>query len=42
MFQCYKIAKKTNNKHWKYYKLFDKHFGKTKILDKYEYCKFYT
>lgn len=35
-YDMYKIAKKTNNKSWKYYKMFDKHFGKTKILDKYE------
>ncbi|XP_050677164.1 uncharacterized protein LOC126973858 isoform X2 [Leptidea sinapis] len=36
-YDSYKIAKRENNKDWKYYKLFDKHFGKTKILDwKYE------
>ncbi|KAL0821947.1 hypothetical protein ABMA28_005338 [Loxostege sticticalis] len=35
-YDMYKIAKKTKNKSWKYYKLFDKHFGKSKILDKYE------
>ncbi|RVE47324.1 hypothetical protein evm_008005 [Chilo suppressalis] len=35
-YDTYKIAKKTKNKNWKYYKLFDKHFGKTKILDKYD------
>ncbi|KAL4707887.1 hypothetical protein ACJJTC_010322 [Scirpophaga incertulas] len=35
-YDTYKIAKRTRNKSWKYYKLFDKHFGKTKILDKYE------
>ncbi|CAG9112221.1 unnamed protein product [Plutella xylostella] len=31
----YKIAKKMKNKKWKYYKMFDKHFGKTEVLDKY-------
>ncbi|CAB3234273.1 unnamed protein product [Arctia plantaginis] len=35
-YDMYKIAKKTNNRSWKYFKLFDKHFGKSKILDKYE------
>ncbi|XP_045500549.1 uncharacterized protein LOC123697998 [Colias croceus] len=35
-YDAYKIAKKVKNKEWKYYKLFDKHFGKTKVLDKYE------
>lgn len=42
LFQMYKIAKKTKNKSWKYYKMFDKHFGKSKILDKYESCKSFT
>lgn len=36
----YKIAKKTKNKEWKYYKLFDKHYAKSKTLDKYESCKY--
>ncbi|XP_028159756.1 uncharacterized protein LOC114352370 [Ostrinia furnacalis] len=36
IYDMYKLAKKTKNKSWKYYKLFDKHFGKTKVLDKYE------
>ncbi|KAH9639634.1 hypothetical protein HF086_010041 [Spodoptera exigua] len=35
-YDMYKIAKKTNNKAWKYFKVFDKHFGKNEILDKYE------
>ncbi|XP_075980707.1 uncharacterized protein LOC142979582 [Anticarsia gemmatalis] len=35
-YDMYKAAKKTNNKNWKFFKMFDKHFGKTKILDKYE------
>lgn len=39
--QRYKIAKKMKNKKWKYYKMFDKHFGKTEVLDKYyETCKY--
>ncbi|XP_047992189.1 uncharacterized protein LOC125230934 [Leguminivora glycinivorella] len=35
-YDCYKVAKKTRNKSWKYYKMFEKHYGKTTILDKYE------
>ncbi|XP_032519313.2 uncharacterized protein LOC116771543 isoform X1 [Danaus plexippus] len=35
-YDSYRIAKKTNNKQWKYFKIFDKHFGKTQVLDKYE------
>ncbi|KAJ8712465.1 hypothetical protein PYW07_005307 [Mythimna separata] len=35
-YDMYKIAKKTNNKSWKHFKVFDKHFGKKEILDKYE------
>ncbi|XP_052755013.1 uncharacterized protein LOC113516178 [Galleria mellonella] len=35
-YDMYKLAKKTKNKSWPYYKIFDKHFGKSKILDKYE------
>ncbi|XP_022822824.1 uncharacterized protein LOC111353858 [Spodoptera litura] len=35
-YDMYKIAKKTNNKSWKYFKIFDKHFGNNEILDKYE------
>lgn len=40
LFQMYKIAKKTNNKSWKHFKMFDKYFGKKEILDKYESCKY--
>ncbi|CAH4029944.1 unnamed protein product [Pieris brassicae] len=32
-YDCYKIAKRDNNTSWKYYKMFDKHFGKKVILD---------
>ncbi|XP_047031743.1 uncharacterized protein LOC124638734 [Helicoverpa zea] len=32
----YKAAKKTNNKSWQYLKMFDKVFGKSEVLDKYE------
>ncbi|CAG4960037.1 unnamed protein product [Parnassius apollo] len=35
-YDTYKIAKKTKNKSWKYYKLFEKHYGKSKMLDKYD------
>ncbi|CAH2044028.1 unnamed protein product, partial [Iphiclides podalirius] len=35
-YDSYKIAKKTKNTSWKYYKLFEKLYGKSKILDKYE------
>ncbi|KAM3965681.1 LOW QUALITY PROTEIN: uncharacterized protein ACR2FA_000005 [Aphomia sociella] len=35
-YDMYKLAKKTKNKSWTYYKIFDKHFGKNKTLDKYE------
>ncbi|XP_030025991.2 uncharacterized protein LOC115444372 [Manduca sexta] len=35
-YDMYKIAKKMKNKDWKFYKLFDKHYAKSKILDKYE------
>ncbi|XP_052743257.1 uncharacterized protein LOC112050918 isoform X2 [Bicyclus anynana] len=34
-YDAYRLAKKTKNKDWKYYRMFDKHFGK-KVLDKYE------
>lgn len=40
LLQMYKTAKKTNNKSWKYFKIFDKHFGNNEILDKYESCKY--
>ncbi|XP_049875843.1 uncharacterized protein LOC126373663 [Pectinophora gossypiella] len=36
MCDTYKIAKRDRNKSWKYYKAFDKHYGKMKVLDKYE------
>ncbi|XP_072944743.1 uncharacterized protein [Epargyreus clarus] len=36
MYDTYKIAKKAKNKNWKYYKMFEKLFGRTTILDKYE------
>lgn len=40
-FQCYKIAKRDNNHNWKYFRIFDKHFGKKAILDhKYQSCKY--
>lgn len=35
-YDCYRLAKRTKNKKWLYYKLFDKHFRKNKVLDKYE------
>ncbi|XP_041982366.1 uncharacterized protein LOC121735577 [Aricia agestis] len=35
-YDAYRTAKRAKNKDWKYYKMFDKHFGKTKVLDKYE------
>ncbi|CAH2093128.1 unnamed protein product [Euphydryas editha] len=35
-YDSYRIAKKTKNKSWKYYRMFDKHFGKSQVLDKYE------
>ncbi|CAH0725566.1 unnamed protein product, partial [Brenthis ino] len=35
-YNSYRIAKKTKNKSWKYYRMFEKHFGKTEMLDKYE------
>lgn len=38
-FQAYKIAKKTKNTTWKYFKLFEKLYGKSLTLDKYESCK---
>ncbi|XP_046969361.1 uncharacterized protein LOC124536800 [Vanessa cardui] len=35
-YDSYRIAKKTKNKSWKYYRMFEKHLGKSQVLDKYE------
>ncbi|KPJ18645.1 hypothetical protein RR48_10589 [Papilio machaon] len=38
-YDMYKIAKKTKNKSWKYYKLFEKNLEISKALEKYASCK---
>ncbi|CAK1555601.1 unnamed protein product [Leptosia nina] len=32
-YDMYRIAKRDQNTHWKYFKIFEKHYGKKKVLD---------